>query len=386
MSQALRILLTCLSLLVLAAASATAQPVFSADDYDCSASLTVTTNTTLPLPSDGIVCFATFVLEAGATLSFTRNAANTPVYLLATGEIRIDGVIAMAGERGLSTNGALGGPGGFTGGNAGYDDREAPSAGRGPGGGLPDIGETYWAGRGVFGSGPSWISSIDGQIYGSPLLIPLIGGSGGGGRLNPESYGGGGGGGGAILLASNTRIEITGSINVRGGYDDRYYNGGSGGAVRVVAPSVAGNGSLAAGPYGNNLRYGGQGRTRVDLLDDSEMNLVSEGVHTVGTFLSIFPENLARLYITHAAGTDIAPGTRGPVTILLPAGAASEQTVTLAAENFSGTVEIEVVVTPDRGNPVVYPVELVTASGVGEVDVVVEVPNDVVTRIHAWVR
>jgi len=57
--------------------------------------------------------------------------------------------------------------------------------------------------------------------------------------------GGGGAGGGAILIASSASITINGVITAAGGSGGNYYaGGGAGGAVRLVAPTIEGNGTI----------------------------------------------------------------------------------------------------------------------------------------------
>ena len=68
--------------------------------------------------------------------------------------------------------------------------------------------------------------------------------------------GGGGGGGGALLIAASGTVNITGTISANGGdadwfrsdnnYNDSYSGGGSGGAIRIIATTVSGDGNLHA--------------------------------------------------------------------------------------------------------------------------------------------
>ena len=74
---------------------------------------TPTGNTTLALPPDGIFRFTVIDIPAGVTVTFTRNAANTPAILLAEGDVHIAGAIN------ISAHGKSGGPGGGDGGNKG---------------------------------------------------------------------------------------------------------------------------------------------------------------------------------------------------------------------------------------------------------------------------
>ena len=143
---------------------------------------------TVQVPPSGIFNYTTVNVPAGQTLSFTNNLTNTPVIMLAQGNVTIAGTINLSSPTGSSTPG----PGAFYGGGPG-------TPGWGPGGGAaqPD----------------------GGQWMGPLTLFPNIGGSGGAGgyyNAGPE-YGcntyavGGGGGGGAITIASSTSITISAS-------------------------------------------------------------------------------------------------------------------------------------------------------------------------------
>ena len=82
----------------------------------------------------------------------------------------------------------------------------------------------------------------------------LRGGSGGGGKggaINGAAGSGGGGGGGAIAIFADTSITINGvsygGIHARGaggGYTGGYASSGSGGVIRLVTKTIAGNGPL----------------------------------------------------------------------------------------------------------------------------------------------
>lgn len=256
-----------------------------------------TVNTEVVLPPSGVLNYTTVNIPLGVTVKFKRNATNTPVYMLATGDVVIAGTIDIQGGTAPSVgtqgdgvladdgNPGIGGPGGYDGGRGGRDDVAlTPSiirggAGLGPGGGRgAREGDDGCDGLGgyyhYFGTGgayaaktrPAWgadnwycstlSSEYHSRAYGSTLLQPLLGGSGGGGGRGGSSFAGsgGGGGGGAILLASSTSINLTGAITARGGAAGGVGGanaggngaGGAGGAIRLVATSISGSGSLSA--------------------------------------------------------------------------------------------------------------------------------------------
>jgi hypothetical protein len=195
------------------------------------------------LPESGILNYTTINIPANKVLRFKPNLRNTPVTLLAQGDVNIAGQISVsAGENaqvGVVTGAGTGsdarfpGPGGFFGG-------AISQPGFGPGGGLPISG---------------FSDSKNAKWVGPLSLVPIIGGSGGAG----PTCGGfsGGGGGGAIVLASSKSIVISGSIYATGSSPSTVYEclvvdtggGGSGGAVRLVANSVTVSGNLNASGF-----------------------------------------------------------------------------------------------------------------------------------------
>jgi len=287
-------------MLLLALGAALVAPsafAFESGSTGADGALAPTVNTTIALPASGILNYTTVNIPAGVTVRFTKNALNTPVYLLASGNVTIAGAIAINGTSGANagTSGdglqaddgipGVGGPGGFDGGRGGRDDvAQTPSiirggAGLGPGGGRGGIegadsctqgslyqkfvgGSAGYAAVGnanalsMCGVGLTIPIVSAGVAYGSPILQPLIGGSGGGGGRGGTNYpgSGGGGGGGALLIASSGTFTLSGSINASGGNSGDSNGtssggpggGGSGGAVRIVATTVAGAGGISA--------------------------------------------------------------------------------------------------------------------------------------------
>jgi len=351
---------------------------------------------TIALPPDGILHCTTVNIALDSDLSFTRNASNTPVYILATGDVTINGFIFVEGGRKVGKRGGDGGPGGFDGGQGG------PNAGNGfgPGGGKggwgnftdPPPGQPLRGGGGYGTVGTP--ATTGGPVYGNSLLIPLVGGSGGGGsnETNVQFQLGGGGGGGALLIASNTRItfgqlDSSRYISAVGGRADDGNGGGSGGAIRLVAPVITGTATFRiAGVEG-----GGFGRIRVDALTNS-LTLFDRGdgspnYATFGKNMVVFPPNLPEVRITQAAGASIALTQRDPVFILLPAGSPATQTVQVQAKNFNSVVPLVAVVTPEAGERQTFNFDIDnTAGGATTGSVQVQIPAGVSTRIDVWTR
>lgn len=371
--------------LALAAQAASAQTTtFSSGSNGSYGAINVTANTTLDVPPDGVFHCTTINIDANRTLTFRRNAANTPVYLLAQGNVTISGAINVNGSQGNGVIGGIGGPGGFDGGSPASVSVPA-GAGYGPGAGKPGAGNTVadGAGSGAFSTvGSQGTSANKGAVYGNALCVPLIGGSGGGGTLGTPG-GGGGGGGGAVLVASTTRIQLNGDISAEGSTSTgNSFNGGSGGAIRLVAPVVAGTGRLFARGGGG----GGLGRIRIDAIDRTQLGFTffNQESTSVGSLMMVFPTPVPRLDIVEAAGTAVPEGS-GPVTLQLPFGSTPNRTIRVQARDFNSEVPITVVLTPDHGTPTSYAARINNV-GANPATVTVDVvlPVNEQTTVHVF--
>jgi len=325
-----------------------------------------TMNTVLQVPADGVFNYTTVNIPSNVTVTFTKNAANTPVYILATGDVVIAGTIKVDGKSTVyanpgSTAPGAGGPGGYDGGyGGGIGMPGGKGIGPGGGGGGPTPATSYRAGGGGgFGTagGTSASNGTAGPVYGNASLVPLIGGSGGGGGAiwtTTAEYGGGGGGG-AILIASSTSITVTGSITANGG--DGYGGwsaGGSGGGIRLIANTISGTGNISA--KGGNLgstNKGGAGRIR---LEASTNNFTpgTDPVYTYGQPGSVFIANTPVLRIISVAGVNVPANPTGSYAqpdVLLPNTTANPVTVNLAASYIPVGTSVTVSVMPQYGSP-----------------------------------
>lgn len=361
---------------------------------DCLGAFSPTVNTVIDLPPDGILDYTTFTVPAGVTITFTKNAANTPVIIRTTGNVTIDGVIDIrgtaakpsgtAGGGNLGDDGqpGLGGPGGYDGGFGGYSPLFGGSTGmrggggQGPGGGQP--GQTsYWGasvggGGGGFGTGGAggYYGGAGGGTYGQTTLLPLVGGSGGGGGGSGSNYngGGGGGGGGAIMIASSETIMVKGNgyiiaDGMAGGESQGDGcggggGGGSGGAIRLVGETVSransgalyargsgGGGSCSSGGGGS-----GAGRIRIE-ANTTGWTGWTDPAYTFGTPPGkVFVPNNPTLSMTHVAGNPVPANPTGSADITLPQGTAMPVTVNIAATNIPRGTTVTVYVVPSAGN------------------------------------
>lgn len=359
---------------------------FTSGSTGSDGALDVTANTVLPKRPSGVFNYTTIRVRANRTLTFERNDANTPIHLLATGNVLIEGIVNVSGEIGGTLNGGLGGPGGFDGGRPGIAGA-APGAGYGPGGGKGGLANDVLNGAGGGAhatAGSAGISTNKGVPYGTELLLPLLGGSGGGGQ--PDL--GGCGGGGAILIASSTRIEIPtgGQIIANGGQNGWGY--GSGGAIRLVAPEVAGAGILSVQGHS----YGGDGRIRVDLVSRRDFGLRffpgTPDTLAVGSLLTVFPPVAPQLDVIRVGSQQITPGTQTPVFVRLPVGAPESQAIEVQARDFNQSLLITVALIPDSGPPSFYKNVTVdnVAANPARQTVPVSIPANVLVRVMAWTQ
>lgn len=363
-------------------------------------------NVTLPMPADGVFHCTTITLGSGASITFTKNSANTPVYLLATGDIILaNGAnIRVSGADANGAIGGRGGPGGFDGGHGGTQ----PGDGQGPGGGKAGWNNTGSSGKPaevkLRGSGAFATRSTDanqadtaGSVYGNALLLPIIGGSGGGGGMasSPLYALGGGGGGGAIVIASNTKISFGTSGNhleSRGGsgsFSGFQTGNGSGGAIRLVAPVIEGTVDLRLRPgISDGPTYGGYGRGRIDRLNTSGLTITSEGGYvTYGSNMTVFPPNFPGLRITQVGNHVIPAEQTAPVFVLFPTGSSATQTVTVSVTNFLSNVPLRAVVTPASGSTATFDFSVDnTAGGTSTGSVDVQIPAGVSSRVDVWTR
>jgi hypothetical protein len=157
-------------------------------------------------------------------VTFKNHPSHAPVVWLVNGAVSIDGEVSLDGV--LSVNSAVeeAGPGGHRGSYKDVTDTVGEN-GFGPGGGAYDKPGTY--------------------TYGSLKILPLRGGSGGGRR----NFGGsrrGSAGGGAILIASTDTVTVNGSVHAKEAEPDLYGERGSGGAIRIIADTLDGDGTFDA--------------------------------------------------------------------------------------------------------------------------------------------
>ena len=295
-----------------------------------------TVNTVVNLPASGVMNYTTINIPSNITVTFTPNALNTPVYLLATGNVTISGTVNVNGGNATTTTPGVGGPGGFNGGYAYTPYNVVGGSGLGPGGG-PGSGPTTTPTSGIHGSyaGVGTGNSAS-STYGNLNILPLIGGSGGGGGFNGFYQSHGGGGGGALLIASSGTITHNGSILAKAGAGYSAGGNGSAGAVKLMANTITGNGTIDASS--NN---GGTGRVRIESFGLTYYG-VANPMFTYGIPGSIFGSAPPSIAITAINGVSTPSAPTGSYTspdISLPSTTTNPVSMNISAMNIPvGTV------------------------------------------------
>jgi hypothetical protein len=374
-------LLNWFSVLILLGATALGQNTFSSGSTGADGPFAPVQNIAVQVPPSGVYNYTTVTIASGVTVTYIRNANNTPVTILASGDVNIAGTISLDGQPGNAAGFAgRGGPGGFAGGPAGINN-SAGSMGDGPGGGGGGFffsTECGGGGGGGFetagaagnpGQNLVIFGGKSGPAYGSPSLLPLIGGSGGGGACGSPG-GGGGGGGGAILIASSTSILFPGApssgiITAHGGDGVRAGNstsgGGSGGAIRLAANTITGQAQLlvsGGGTPGSNLvsfpgGNGGSGFLRLEAFDLTSVVLSNSSAAVSGLPNSAIPTNVPSLQIASVGGVaapaNPAGSFQGAPDVVLPSSQANPVTVVINGANIPPGTSVTVTVTATSG-------------------------------------
>jgi hypothetical protein len=206
-------------------------------------------------------------IETAGLVSVT---GGLPLILVAAGDIDVVGELSATAELDKANGGGFatmdgGKMGGGPGGGA------AASAGISGGGGA-------YCGKGGAGAAAMGMGGPGGAPFGTPELVPLLGGSGGG-----SNFYGGGAGGGAIHLVAGGKLSIlvTGRVSAGGGggggHEGQAGGGGSGGALLLEAPEIVCAGSLAV-----NGGSGGSGSGGADGQNGQASSTPAAGAAAVG--------------------------------------------------------------------------------------------------------
>jgi hypothetical protein len=222
--------------------------------------------------------------------------------------VTVAGTIDLSGQGG-SVSGApvqnigltVPGAGGYGGGAAAFAGGPG-QAGLGPAGGNPNGGCST-------GNGSSSGGGLGG-FSGDVFLVPLVGGSGGAG-----TGGSGGAGGGALLIASSVSITVTGIITANGGKATTF--SGAGGGVRLVAPLVAGTGTITASG-GSSTCGGVSGIVRLEAFQQTFTGTFPSTNYYLATPVNLFlPASTAQpsIMVTSIGGVAVPANPTGSFTV-----------------------------------------------------------------------
>lgn len=297
---------------------------------------------TITLPPSGILNYTT--VNITGTVIFTPNATNTPVVILATGDVNISGTINVSGTTASTLVPGKGGPGGFDGGYGAMVTGATGGRGQGPGGGSGSTSGNPYAGSGSYATAQTNCTQC-GATYGNPYIVPALGGSGGGGGYLSSANGGGGGG--VIVIASSGTANITGAIYAYGGNASSGFGGnGSGGAIRIIANTIKGEGAIGAlGTNGNN------GYIRLETTNNMRGSGTSP-MYVLGRPSSVFGSNQPSLAITAVGGipvTSTATPRYSQPDIAFTYGTTSPVTVDISASNIPVGSTVKVRAIPQNG-------------------------------------
>lgn len=375
---------TLIAIALLTAIPTLSQASFVSGSTGADGALVVSQSTSMQVPESGVFNFTTVTINTGVTLTFKPNAQNTPVTILATGNVTINGTISLNGANSSFLIPGNGGPGGFKGGVGGVASQSG-RRGEGPGGGLGGASHSGSNGGGSGGgggfsstgtSGSNYTSSAPGGAgggsYGNERLLPMIGGSGGGGGGGTSAYvgGGGGGGGGSIVIASSGTITVGtyGTLSANGGtgangegssYNGGGGGGGAGGSIRLIANTISGSGDITATgglggiyyPGYRNNGTGAKGRIRFEASSVTRTTGTDPPV-SFGAPSAVMPENAPTLRVVSIGGINVPAIPRGDFDapdIVLPYSITNPLAVVVQAENVPASAQVTITANPAVG-------------------------------------
>ena len=321
---------------------------------------------------DNVFHFTTITVPVGTKVrlrSDVLGGEGKPVVWLATGAVRIDGVLDLSGGRGHDFNAphlaSIAGAGGYNGGIGGTVALP-PTPGSGPGAGAARA-DLHGGSAGHILAASSVGTAAGGSAYGNRFLLPPLGGSGGGGGgVSTVDGSGGGAGGGALVIASSTSITITTNFNLAnidasggkaGAAVGLAGGSGSGGAIRLIAPVVAGNGRLNVlggdRPNFPGLHAGADGRVRIEAFRREFTGRIfpASSVTTARPGLIFLPDTAPRVVVTTVGGVLVSPGPTGSFE-MPDAVIESDEPVTIeiSAQNIPPGTQVELTISPEDGN------------------------------------
>ncbi len=270
----------------------------------------VTTFKTKPMGGGNVYNFTTINVAQGSTLRLSGSVFPLPLYFLATGAVTIAGTIDLSGQSTavLGTAGELSseligpsvpGAGGYGGGSAGYAGNVA----------LPGLGPAGGGAGGCQGGG----------FTGNQYLVPLVGGSGG--EAPPPAWGSWRRSfidrqfdihnrGGRTMTAAGGAGYITGI-----GYP--YPGPGAGGGIRLVAPTIAGNGTITSAAGATECGGNTSGIVRLETYNYSFTGTTGGTLYLATPFNLFIPAATAQpsIMVTSIGGIAVPASPTGSFTV-----------------------------------------------------------------------
>jgi hypothetical protein len=259
--------------------------------------------------------------------------------------------------------------------------------GSGPGGGDDSGQHGQGGGFGQPGGTDSQLYG-GGPTYGTLDIQPFIGGSGGSSGLYRQ--GGAGGGGGAILIASSGTINVSGAILANSGEAYASSGDGSGGAIRLIAQVILGEGALTAYDVSPPSEQGGVGRIRLEACNVERVTLTDPPA-TFGlpgvVFLSTSTNPTIQVTSIAGQNTPAAPtGSFSQADFNLPSGFTNPATIAVSATNVPINTAYQVIVIPVWGtNYVGYGILSNGSYAASSGTVSMNVYTDRVWRVNAFI-
>ena len=152
---------------------------------------------------------------------------------------------------------------------------------------------------------------------------------------------------------------MTGSVLATGGngsyYSSEAGGGGSGGAIKLIANQISGNGNISAlggTGYNSSLGAGGKGRIRLE-ADVIDRTAGTDPPYSLGAPSSIFLPNPPTLSINTVAGTTVpanAAGSYSQPDIMLASSTTNPVAVEVGATDIPVGTVVKVWILPRYGN------------------------------------
>lgn len=296
--------------------------------------------------------YASVTVPNGIQVTFKNHPSGAPVVWLVQNDVTLVGTgqILLNGQP-ENTNqlNSPGGPGGFSGGRG--DQTGKTAGGLGPGGGARGAGGSYATLGGNASSG----------TYGNPGILPLIGGSGGGAYPSGNDVRSGTGGGGAILIAANGTVTLGSANCIQASAVTASFGAGSGGAVRILANSITGSGSIIAAGGASSLGWnGGYGRIRLEANSITVPPAGTPAYSSVAPLTGnelIFPAVTSpTIRVSTVGGQAVSATPNGELSPIpdVTLSTALPVTVELVSANVPANATVTLRVVPVAGTPTTY--------------------------------